>query len=165
MGNYSFLRAVRNNPEKCIIDWEHMQKDGMKHYHFVDYLSSNEDRPKTLQDMAERWNESKFFGYMNRELIESLIEFCKGLVPYGCNPRLFYEYEGMDQICCIEFVPGTGIVNIGVYDFNPIMINLPRYPQFPSELSNEWSDMYRAVEQYVKKYCIDNHPWCFERLE
>lgn len=164
MGNYSFLRATRNNPEQCIIDWDLMQTDEITHYHLVDYLSSKDDRPKTLQEMAERWDESKFIGYMNRDLIQSLIEFCKGLKPYGCNPRLYYEYEGMAQIWCVEFVPGTGIVNVAVYDYAPVMEALPRYPMYPSDLYTEWNTMQRSVEQYLKKYCIDHHPWCFERL-
>ena len=165
MGNYSFLRAVRNNPDKCMIDWDHMQKDEITHYHLVEYVSSsNEDRPKTLQEMAERWNETKFIGYITPEYVQSLIEFCKGLIPYGCNPRLYYEHEGMEQIWCVEFVPGTGIVNLAVYDFAPVLAALPTYPKYPSELDTEWNSMRRSVEQYLKKYCIDNHAWYFDQL-
>lgn len=164
MGNYSFLRAMRNNPKECIIDWDLMKKENLTHYYFND-LPNNPARPKTLEDMAEYWNEKKFVGYLTKEYIESLVEFCKGLVPYGSNPRLFYEYEGMEQIWCVEFIPGTGIVNIGIYDYHHIMTALPKHPTFPSELYDEWMSIQKSVENYCKKSCIDMYPWRFEQLK
>lgn len=164
MGNYSFLRAFRNNPKECIIDWDRMNKSNLTHYYFTE-LPQESNHPTNMEEMANYLNEKKLAGYFTKELIESLEELCKGLVPYGSNPRLYFEYEGMEQIWCLEFVPGTGIVNIADYDYHSVMAALPRYPSYPSELYDEWTSMQRSVENYCIKQCIDNHPWCFERLK
>ena len=137
---------MRNNPKDCIIDWDHMNKNNLTHYYF-NKLHEESDRPKNMEEMAKYLNEKKFFGYLTREFIESLIEFCKGLIPYGSNPRLFYEHEGMEQICCIEFVPGTGIVNVALYDYHSVLSALPRYPaKYPAELYDQWYAMHDMVE-------------------
>jgi hypothetical protein len=166
MGNYSFLRALRNFPNQCIIDWDSMNPMNLPYYRLKDLQAlPPSERPKTLEDMANHWNETKFFGYLDSDYIQSLNEFCRGLVPYGCNPRLFYEHEGMDQICCIEFIPGTGIVNISVFDFHRILASLPSYSNLSSELREEWTTIYNSLESFLIKYCIDTHPWKFQHLE
>ena len=165
MGNYSFLLAVRNNPNQCSISWETIKKEKLTHYYFDDLYDDDENRPKTLEDLANYLDEKKFIGYLTKEFIETLEEICKNLVPNGYNPRLFYEYEGMAEIWCVEFIPGTGIVNVAVYDYHEILSSLPRYPPYESELYNEWNTMYTTVENYCKKSCIDNYIWDFQRLE
>lgn len=165
MGNNSFLRALRNNSNQCIIDWDHMRKDHLLHHRLQDYHSLPvSERPKTLEDMAHVWNETKFIGYLDENYVHSLKEFCKGLVPYGSNPRLYYEYEGCQQIWCLEFVPGIGIINIACYDYSSVLASLPRCPEDSSEFWNEWHKIYCDLERYLIKYCIDNNIWKYERL-
>lgn len=66
----------------------------------------------TLEDVARNFDESKFFGYMTQEFIDALIEFNKHLVPYGCHPKIYYEFEGEDAVKGLEFIPGTDNIYI-----------------------------------------------------
>jgi hypothetical protein len=89
-----------------------------KHWSLSDaYEMEPEDRPKTLADMAQLWHDTKFFGYLDDEYITALEEFCLHLKPYGSHPRLYYEYEGFEMLCSMEFVPGTTDIYTAEYDF------------------------------------------------
>jgi hypothetical protein len=162
MGNYSFLRAVRNNPELCKIDWDSLEKDTILNDWCL--VSAYEKRLPTMKEMAERWNETKFIGYMDALYIEALKALCKVLKPYGQNPRLYYEYEGMCQIWCIEFVPGTEEVNVAVYDYLDILDSLPKAPNYDDDLYSKWDNMYRTVEDYCQEASIDSNEWEFRAL-
>jgi hypothetical protein len=165
-GNNSFLHAVRNNPNECVIDWDSMNPVNLLHHRIKDLREGPvENRPKTLGEMAEVWNKTNFIGYLNKDYIESLKEFCKALIPYGCNPRLYYQYEGMYQITCVEFIPGTGIINISCFDFHRSIESIPYYPNLSKELTQELNDLRESYQSFLIKYCIDHHPWTFQRLE
>lgn len=81
-------------------------------------------QPKTLEEVAKEFDESKFIGYMTREFIAALKEFNNNLEPYGSYPRLYYTYEGDDQLWCFEFVPGTDIINILTTPYSETKDNL-----------------------------------------
>ena len=109
MGNYSLLYTMLNSPEKCLIDWS--KADTTKLYKLASLKRMHiENRPTTLKDVADCWNDTKFIGYLDKDNIDATIEFCRCLIPYGQLPRLYYEFEGCDTICCFEFHPGTTTV-------------------------------------------------------
>ena len=166
MGNYSFLRAVRNNPDQCIIDWSKIDLEEPLHWRIQDMVNlPEEERPKTLADLAERrFDESKLFGYMTTEQKDSLGRLCKVLKPYGANPRLYFTCEGTENMYCLEFIPGTGKVNAGVFNSDAIIGALPKRPDYDSAEYQEWDSMYRSVKKYLDKYCIDAAGWRFERI-
>ena len=60
-----------------------------------------------LEELAEELNETKLFGYHTDELMEALTELAKGLEPYDCFPRLYFEWEGGEKLVCYEFIPGS----------------------------------------------------------
>ena len=166
MGNYSFLRALRNNPDQCFLDWDCLSQEDLeilkREWHFQ---SAYEHRFPSLEEMADRWNETKFCGYLTQEYIDALKVFCKTLKPYGNHPRLFYEYEGMCQIWCFEFLPESHDVKIGIYDYLPVLNQLPDAPkEYTSEIHEKWRKMYDSVEEYCQESCIDFHDWEFMEL-
>jgi hypothetical protein len=166
MGNYSFLLTTSNNPEECLIDWDCLSKDDLeqikKKWHFE---TAYKERYTNLKQMAKRWNETKFCGYLTQEYIDCLKLFSKLLKPYGQNPRLFYEYEGMCQVWCFEFLPETGDVQLAIYDYLPVLEALPNCPKhYTSELHAKWQSMYNQVELYCQQSCIDSYDWEFMKL-
>ena len=69
-----------------------------------------------LEEMAQEFDETKFFGYHTEDLLEALGEFTKHLEPYECFPRLYFSYEGGEHLICYEFVPGSHF-NVLLYDY------------------------------------------------
>jgi hypothetical protein len=100
-----------------------MLNDRMRYYKEL----PAKERPKNLAEMAERWNETKFYGYLDDEYKMALREFCEHLVPYGSFPRLYYDYEGSDHLIMFEFIPGTGSVNIREYDYSKQLTGVDLY--------------------------------------
>jgi hypothetical protein len=105
MGTYSFYEGTHNEPAKCIINWEAMNKETLSG--FWRFGCCYEKGLKTLQEVAEHLIESKLIGYMDEDLIQALVEFNRHLVPYGKNPSIFFSYEGDDYMYALEFIPGT----------------------------------------------------------
>ena len=118
MGTYSFYLTTRNNAAGCIIDWESMDTKTLFKFRRFEHLYKT---CNNLQALAEGLNESKLFGYFSPEMIEALCELNLHLVPYGCFPRIYYEYEGSEHIYCLEFHPGTDVVIITRYDYRHLL--------------------------------------------
>ena len=117
MGTYSFYLTSRNKAKDCIVNWNAMDKNRI----FKSYVLQNcYQNARTLEDVAIKFDESKFFGYMIPEFIEALIEFNKHLVPYGCHPKIYYDFEGEDAVKGLEFIPGTDNVYLLSLPYNDI---------------------------------------------
>lgn len=69
-----------------------------------------------LEELAKEFNETKLFGYHTDDLMEALTELAKGLEPYNCFPRLYFEWEGANSMICYEFIPGSHF-NVSVCDY------------------------------------------------
>lgn len=109
MGTYSWYLTSRNNATTCEIVW------GANVFeHRV--LKEAYDSLHTLEEVGRTFDERKLFGYLTDSLIEDLRYLSTCLVPNGCFPRLYYSWEGNDDVFCIEFVPGSPIVNIYVLE-------------------------------------------------
>lgn len=121
MGQYSWLIATRNNAERCMIDWQGMNTSKLFQSRVLQSSYEDKEQPKTLQEVAERFDNTKFMGYLNYAFISALIEFNKHLVSYGSFPRLYYEYEGTDEVWCLEFVPGTDVIHLLRYTFGHLL--------------------------------------------
>jgi hypothetical protein len=164
MGNLSWLQKMMNSPEKCLINWEKANTDKLfKHWLLQDTYLSEDERPKTLADMANVWNDTKFIGYLNNSYIEALIEFNRILEPYGSFPRLYFEYEGFDELWCLEFHPGTDIILMNVFTFTQLLKkeNIPKHPEeiksyndITTEEYQEWDDIYNAAKDKVIENAI-----------
>lgn len=117
MGTYSFYLTSRNKAKDCIINWNAMNKNII----FKSYvLQKCYQTARALEDVAIKFDESKFFGYMTPEFIEALIELNKHLVPYGCHPKIYYDFEGEDAVKGLEFIPGTDNVYLLSLPYNDI---------------------------------------------
>ena len=118
MGTYSFYLTSRNNAKDCKINWAAMDKNKI----FKSYVLQNSyESTTTLEEVAKNFDESKLFGYMTQEFIEALIEFNKNLVPYGCHPKIYYDYEGSNDLVGLEFIPGTEYINIINCSYNHLL--------------------------------------------
>ena len=100
-------------------------------------------KARTLEDVAEKFDESKFFGYMTPEFIEALIEFNIHLVPYACHPKIYYDFEGEDAVKGLEFIPGTD---------NLYILSLPYY------------NLYNVPTKAVLKSSPELDGWLRQRL-
>jgi hypothetical protein len=126
------------------------------------YEMEASERPKTLDDMAYRWSDTKFCSYFDDAYINALQEFCLHLKPYGCTPRLYYDVSDYEQLWCIEFVPGTTTVRIGIYDYKK------EGPQPPK------TDEYAALQAFHEAQCAfkdtmmkifpEREGWWFHKL-
>ena len=109
MGTYSWYLTSRNNAESTQINWGPNIFD---HGVLIDAYGSL----KTLEEVGKAFHERKLFGYLTDSVWEDLRYLSACLVPNGCFPRLYYSWEGNDDVFCIEFVPGSPIVNIYVLE-------------------------------------------------
>jgi len=121
MGTYSFLITTRNNADACKINWENVEKELICQNRYLKSCYEDQTRYDTLQKVAERLNETKFIGYLDDEFITALFELNINLIPYNCNPRIYYEYEGADHAYCFEFMPGTEKINISMCDYSHLV--------------------------------------------
>ena len=71
--------------------------------------------------LAKQLDESKLMGYLTDEYIDALSALCRCLVPYGCSPRIYYDYEGADEVWAFEFVPGTELVYLMRYNYGHLV--------------------------------------------
>jgi hypothetical protein len=176
MGNYSWLVTTRNNAEGCKIDWDSMDTNLLfKDYHLQDeYKKDKNERCKTLAEMAEIWDDTKFCSYFDEPYIMALQEFCRHLKPCGSHPRLYYDYEGFDQLWCLEFVPGTDIINWAVYNFHKEVKDAIPYPKELEEcehytkeiqdIEEEYSEKMEAFRKSVMETLPERDGWKFQRL-
>ncbi|NBR61414.1 MAG: hypothetical protein EBT86_07150, partial [Actinobacteria bacterium] len=75
MGNYSYLKKVVNNANGCRINWDKANTEKLfKHWLMEDVYKLKDKRPETLADMAKKWDDTKFVGYLDNDYIESLME-------------------------------------------------------------------------------------------
>jgi len=112
MGTYSFYFTSRNNAAGCKINWQAMDTD--KIFKFW-VLKKCYTVVSNLEELAAELDETKLFGYHTEEVMEALAEFTKHLEPYGSFPRLYFEWEGGNNLVCYEFIPG--------FHFNVTMID------------------------------------------
>lgn len=176
MGNYSWLITTRNQPENCEIDWSAMNTNLLyRHWLLEECHKEAEDvRPHTLEQMAKRWHDTKFCGYFDEDYIKSLQEFCLHLKPYGSYPRLYYDYEGFEQLWCLEFIPGTTTVNYSVYSYRKEMATAPIYPKelekcekYTDEIMNLEQDYNDSLQEFLDEMqpTLPEKPgWKFQRL-
>jgi hypothetical protein len=148
MGTYSWFVSTRNNAAGCAINWDAMNTDVL----FKCYpLKRCYKTTSNLQEVAEMLDESKFIGYMTDEFIAALYEFCRNLVPYDCFPRIYYTWEGDDNLWCFEFVPGTTAITIFTFNCARILSNSVNKQELATDgvlakliTSGDWN-MHRVV--------------------
>jgi hypothetical protein len=134
MGNFSWLAALRNNATGTRIRWEladparlrgnYTLHDCWEHrdtpegtWRNCNYGREERRFPRTLGELATELSDTKLFGYLGEEMIAAFNELSRILEPTcthdRCFPRIYYEYEGWDEVCFLEFHPGEPRVNIG----------------------------------------------------
>ena len=148
MGNYSWLRKMMNAPERCLINWEKADTSKLFKHWLMEETYSSTDKPINLAEMAKIWNDTKFFGYFENDYITALCEFCRCLEPYDSFPQLYYEYEGFDEMVCLEFHPGTETIMVSTFCFTDELKkeNLPPHPEEVKE--NVTAEEYREYNQH-----------------
>jgi hypothetical protein len=109
MGTYSWYITSRNNAGSCKIVWE---SNIFTHH----VLRNAYGTLQNLEEVGKAFHESKLFGYLDNTLIEDLRYLSTCLVPNGCFPRLYYSWEGNNDVTCLEFIPGSPIVNMYVLE-------------------------------------------------
>ena len=109
MGTYSWYLTSRNNATSTEISWS---SNVFEHRVLIDAY----DSLRTLEDVGKAFHESKLFGYLTESLMEDLRYLSTCLIANGSFPRLYYSWEGNNDIFCIEFIPGSPIVNFYVLE-------------------------------------------------
>ena len=184
MGNVSWLHMVMNGAEQCKINWDVGEITKLcgtysieclyNGIHFNDnkYEKDDKGRPKTLADLAKALHNTKFIGYLNNNYVESLQELCRILEPCAAFPRLYYEFEGWDELYCLEFYPGTVDILLSSYWFENDLKqeNIPSHPedlkkynQITSEEYTVWEEINDKARQKVMNAAINSvdgwKPW------
>jgi hypothetical protein len=121
MGTYSWFLTSRNNAEGCKVDWDAMNTAILFESYVLHDCFLHKELFPTLLEVAKRFDDTKLMGYFTEELIAALCEFNKHLVPYGSFPRIYYEYEGDDEVWCLEFIPGMKFVNLLRFHYGYLM--------------------------------------------
>lgn len=104
MGTYSWYITSRNNAT-CEIRWE---SNIFTHH----VLRNAYGAVKTIEEVGKAFHERKLVGYLDETLMEDLRYLSVCLVPNGSFPRLYYSWEGNHDVTCLEFIPGSPIVNV-----------------------------------------------------
>lgn len=129
MGNYSYL-IYTLNCKNTIIDIKKVldfisNKDNYQHDDW-DYASIDENDIKefkivSLEDYAKSKHDRKFIQYLTPNSIKTLqiiSKYTTSTNEIDKNPKIFYEYEGWDELYYIEFVLGTEKIYLGYYAFD-----------------------------------------------
>ena len=173
MGNYSWLRRMLNSPEKCMIDWSKANTSILYKHWFLHDMHTDK-RPSNLEELAHLWSDTKLFGYLENNYIDAIGELCRCLVPYGELPRLYYEYEGWDILCCFEFHPGTDMVLISSIEYTIELAKekIPLHPehakpydQVTPEEYEEWDAIHDSARERVWDRIVKTGHWDFKDLK
>lgn len=121
MGTYSWFVGARNDASGCVINWSSVDTTRLFKSRQLKHIYESPDRPTTLYMLAKQLDESKLMGYLTDEYIDALSALCRCLVPYGCSPRIYYDYEGADEVWAFEFVPGTELVYLMRYNYGHLV--------------------------------------------
>jgi len=114
MGTYSWYFTTRNDAEGCKIDW--LSMDTTILFKSNIFKHCYEMKPENIEQFAEMISERKLIGYFTEELKGAFLEFNRHLVPYGSFPRIYYTYEGSDNLYSFEFIPGTYNLILGMHE-------------------------------------------------
>jgi hypothetical protein len=115
MGQYSWLIGTRNSADLCKINWAAMDTEILFKNKVLETCYTN---CLTLAEVAKEFDDTKFMGYLDSTCIKALIEFNRHLIPYGSFPRLYYDYEGLNQVWALEFVPGQPYIHLLMFSYN-----------------------------------------------
>jgi hypothetical protein len=165
MGNYSWLRNMLNGADLCHIHWDKMDPTKIQGNYtlFYEYDTHDvKDRAKTLAEMAERWDDTKLYGYLTNEHNIALKEFCRCLEPVNFFPRLYYEYEGWDRLVCFEFHPGTETILIAIFDFQEELKKEGVIP-YNTSIPN-WDQHYQETKERILKEAIGKNVWVWHKI-
>ena len=118
MGTPSYLRLVHAPTAHTPIDWSRVPKESksfLRHWTYKD-----DDRPKTVAELAKMFDDRKFFGYFDTDLctfIMDISEFGLQAAPdqaMRVGPRFYMEY--CEQVWFLLFTPGSRDCIVGHSD-------------------------------------------------
>ena len=121
MGQYSFFLTTRGGAESCAVDWGAIDTSVLFFSLVLKECYEDKENCKTLQHVAERFHETKFIGYIGQPMISALLELNKNLVPFGSSPRIYYDYEGADEVWCLEFTPKADFINLMIFNYGYLL--------------------------------------------
>jgi hypothetical protein len=70
---------------------------------------------------------------------------------------------------CIEFIPGSGVVNLATYKYHHLMDDKPKHPEeisdsYTTEEETAWCEASDAYKNKVFESIVDKEGWKFNRL-
>ena len=171
MGNYSYLLYMLN-AKNAIIDKDTLMKkinaDNSEDYIYT--WSDDFKNVKTIEDLANYKHDQKFIGYITPETINTL---CKISLYTKYNeqqedktqhPRIYFEYEGWDEIYFIEFHLGTEKVLCGSHAFD---FNQEYYDKLYNNTDGEnWEAVNKIKNEYMLNLIFDKFTkWNIRKLD
>jgi len=121
MGQYSFFLTTRGGAESCAVDWDAIDTSVLFYSLVLKECYEDKEKYPFLQQVAERFHETKFIGYIGQPMIAALLELNMNLVPCGSSPRIYYDYEGADEVWCVEFTPGADFINLLIFNYGYLL--------------------------------------------
>lgn len=159
MGNYSYLFATGNGAKRCKIVWSKCKP--LKQWILKELQEKNKNM--TLARFAKKLHDTKFISYLDNEYITDLIEINKHLELKDkkeyYTPRLYFDYEGWNDLYYIEFHPGTEKIFQGVYHY--FEEELPKFPNDATEEDEELYEQQRkiVIDKIHQRAMSDNNGW------
>lgn len=97
-------------------------KDNYTHNDW-DYACFDEEEFKifSLEDYAKSKHDRKFIQYLTSNSIKTLqiiSKYTTSKIEIDNNPKIFYEFEGWNELYYIEFILGTEKIYLGYYVFD-----------------------------------------------
>ena len=170
MGNYSYL-IYTFNCKNTKINFDSFRKDFEEQVENVcsfekdtNYGLFDEDI-KTLEDYANYKNNHKFIQYLTPITIKTLCLLSLNTVFTDEtiskeNPRMYFEYEGWDQIYFLEFELGTENIYQGCKSFNfdnDLMYEILKTEQREDKIESDNDEI--ESENYIYE-CKRNYMLC-----
>jgi hypothetical protein len=158
MGNYSYFLVATNGAERCVVDWDACDFPSecgkSEGYHITWLAKADEERPRTLLDMAKKLNDRKLFGYLDNGYIAAIRQVSlHAKAPEGefLMPRIYFEEEGWLRLHYLEFHLGTDTVVWGSFSYDEK--DLPPYLEEEDEthpvtvaMLDAWTEEKRKVQ-------------------
>jgi len=147
MGHYSWFIGARNFAEQSKINWDAVDTEILFKNKVLErcYKKSN-----TLFEVAKEFDDTKFMGYLDTECIEALVELNKNLIPNGCFPRVYYDYEGINQVWGLEFIPGEAYIHLLMFSYNDLIKTETNSKEDYDKLMNTMPERYGWTVRKLK---------------
>ena len=156
MPNRSHFYGANKGAHRCLLVWDD-SIDGDD----LPFSFNADDGTMIVADLGHRFHDWKLIGNMDTfgSGLKRLSLHMKGFEEYG-NPRLYFTYDGDDDLHYIEFTPGTDVVMLGRYK-----VKFEDFDKQKDDGSFDYDATKKAEKEIYRKAFQSDDGWMVEQLE